>query len=495
MKKIKIIGFVIFFLAIFSSCEDILTERPKDFLSPENFPETEKDAIAATNAAYSRLFSGPRDLYVSFVPSDIAFQGFHNKRPLTWFVGLDPFNDDCNSLWDGAYEGISRCNTVIDLVPDVDMKEALRDRLVGEAKFLRAWYYFRLVQLYGGVPIVDWRLSSPEELDGITRSSVEQVYTLIEKDLTEAIPVLPDMYPGDDLGRATKWAAVGLLGKVHLAQEEWESANNRFKEIIASGLFGLYADYNKNFGVENEHKLFPDKDGKLVNENIWDVQFTYDERGHTITQQTGSRDVEIGGTVNHYGGYENMLPTEIFLTYFDNGDKRLEISYITQIGDNVLNSPRTPGAGPISGKYHNPGQQPPTPGNSPNNINVIRYADVLLMQAEAENELNGPANSYASINLVRERAGVAPLNGLSQDEMRQAIRKERACELSFEGHRRLDLLRWGIFVETIRNSPSKFLKVPASAIKDFHNLLPIPNNEIEASNRSIEQNPGYVVGE
>mgnify|MGYP006300535025 CR=1 FL=1 len=481
MKNIFHLSIILTFLLIFSSCEDILTENPKDFLTPESFPKTEKDAIAATNAAYSRLYSGPRDLYACFVPSDITFQGYHNKRPLTWFTGLDPLNGDSNSLWKGHFEGISRCNTVIDLVPKVEMNESTRARLVGEAKYLRAWYYFKMVQLYGGVPIVDGVLSGPDELEGITRATVEQVYTLIEQDLNDAIDVLPDAYSSDELGRATKWAAIGLLGMVHLTQEEWGPANDLFKQIIASGQFGLYADYNKNFGVENEHKLFPDKDGNLVNENIWDVQFTYDERGHTVTQQSGSRDVEVGGTVNHYGGYENMLPTEVFETYFEEGDTRKEISYIKQIGDNVLESPRTPGAGPISGKYHNPGQQSPTPGNSPNNINFIRYANVLLMQAEAENELNGPGNAYTSINLVRERAGVSLLSGLSQDEMRQAIRKERALELSFEGFRRLDLLRWGIFVETIRNSTSQFMQDQAAAIQDHHNLLPVPNNEVEAS--------------
>jgi hypothetical protein len=215
-----------------------------------------------------------------------------------------------------------------------------------------------------------------------------------------------------------------------------------------------------------------------------------------MTQQTGSRDKRLGGTVNHYGGYENMMPTENFPSYFETGDTRLAISYVTEVDGFVLKSPNTAGAGPISGKWHNPGQTLPTTGNSPNNANFLRYADVLLMQAEAENELSGPtAAVYTSINLVRERAGVTALTGLSQEEMRQAIRKERACELSFEGHRRLDLLRWGIFVETIRNSTSPFLAIPAANIQDFHIFLPVPNNEVEASNGTIVQNPGYVTGQ
>ena len=113
------------------------------------------------------------------------------------------------------------------------------------------------------------------------------------------------------------------------------------------------------------------------------------------------------------------------------------------------------------------------------------------MRAEAENELNGPANAYSFINLVRERAGIPALSGLSNEAFRTSIRKERATELSFEGHRRYDLLRWGIFVETIKNSTSPFLKEPGAAIQDYHKLLPVPYNEISASNGSIVQNPGY----
>ena len=493
MKNIIHISLMLVLLIVVSSCEDILTEKPKSFLTPGVFPTTEQDAIAATNAAYSRIYAGARDLYVAFVPSDITFQGYHNKRPLTWFTGLDAFNGDSNSIWQTAYEGISRCNTVIDLVPDVDMNTTIRDRLVGEAKFCRAWYYFRMVQLYGGLPIIDGVLTGPDELEGIARASVADVYALVKQDCLDAIAVLPDSYSSSEMGRATKWAAVGLLAKVHLTLQEWGDANTRCNEIIASGQFGLYADYNNNFGEEKEHQMFPDKDGTLVMENIWDVQFARDEKGHTVTQQSGSRDVEVGGNVNHYGGFENMLPTEVFETYFEPGDTRMAISYIKQIGTNVLESTRTPGAGPISGKYHNPTQAPPTQFNSGNNINFLRYADILLMQAEAENEMSGPtAAAYTSVNLVRERAGITPLSGLTQDGLRQAIRKERACELSFEGHRRLDLLRWGIFVETIRNSTSQFMTQQAAAIQDFHILLPVPNNEVEASNGSIAQNPGYV---
>ena len=492
MKKIyKIYLFIFVFSFSASSCEDILTEEPASFLTPGTFPANEKDAMAALTAAYSRLQSSIITFYYSFTPSDIAFQGYHNKRPSSYFVNLTSLDGDANSMWREAYEGILRANTVIDLVPEVDMDEVTRDGIVGEAKFLRAFYYFELVQIYGGVPILAELTNGPEELEGITKSSEGEVYDFIKKDLQEAIPVLPDSYSSDQLGRATWGAATSLLGKVHLTLQEWSDANTKFQEVIGSGLYGLAADYNSLWGIQNEHTLQPDKNGQLVNENVFDIQWRQDERNGAVTTWVGSRDLEIVGAARGFGGgWENMLPLPEYGEMFEAGDLRKAVSYVTEIEGNVLESPRTPGAGPITGKYIDYAEAPKGNNNSQNTY-VIRYADILLMRAEAENELNGPDNAYEFINLVRERAGLDGLSGLNQESFRMAIRKERATELGFEGHRKYDLLRWGIFVETIKNATSEFLEIPSQNIKDYHVLMPIPNREVEISNGSITQNPGY----
>ena len=428
---------------------------------------------------------------IVFTPSDIAFQGFHNQRPSSYFANLNSLDGDANGMWRDNYEGILRANTVISLVPDVDMDPDARDAIVGEAKFLRAYYYFELVRIYGGVPILDKLNSGPEELEGTTRNSVEEVYAFIKKDLEEAIPELPDSYSSDQKGRATWGAATALLAKVHLTLQEWPEATARLEEVIASGLYGLVADYNSLFGTQNEHVLHPDKNGQLVEENIFDIQWRQDERGSKVTTFVGSRDVEIIGAVNAPGGgWENMLPLPEYAEMFEPGDLRKAISYVTELDGNILVSPRTPGAGPITGKYIDYAE-PPENNNNSQNTYVLRYADVLLMRAEAENEINGPTNAYQFINLVRERAGIDGLSGLDQESFRLAIRKERATELGFEGHRKYDLLRWGIFVQTIRNSTSPFLEIPSQSIQDFHVLMPIPNREVEISNGSIKQNPGY----
>lgn len=492
MKKInKIHVLLLVFCFIGISCEDILTEEPKSYLTPGTFPSNQKDAEAALMATYSRLQSTIITFYYSFTPSDIAFQGFHNKRPSSYFANLNSLDGDANGMWREAYEGILRANTVISLVPGVEMDPTTRDAIVGEAKFLRAFYYFELVQIYGGVPILDELISDPAELEGITRNTVSEVYGLIKNDLEEARLVLPDSYPVDQIGRVTWGAATSLLGKVHLTLQEWPEANTKFQEVIQSGLYGLKADYNKLFGIQNENVKHPDKDGQLVDENIFSIQWRQDERNGFVTTWVGSRDVEIIGAVNAPGGgWENMLPLPEYGDMFEPGDLRKAISYVTELDGNVLVSPRTPGAGPITGKYIDYAETPKGNNTSQNTI-VIRYADVLLMRAEAENEINGPANAYAFINLVRERAGLAGLSGLDQEGFRLAIRKERATELGFEGGRKYDLLRWGIFVETIRNSTSPFLEIPSQSIQDFHVLMPIPDREVEISNGSITQNPGY----
>jgi len=493
----KISKIILLVIVVFCSCsEDILTEDPKSFLTPESFPNNEKDAIAATNASYSRLHSNARDLYYGFVGTDEAFQGFHNQRAITWFINLNEFDEDAASFWQTDYQGIARCNAVIDLVPQVDMQEVLKQRLIAEAKFLRGYYYFNLVRKYGGVPIIDGILSGPDELIGVTRNTEEEVYQLIKQDFKAAAQSLPDTYGQGELGRATKWAAIGLLSKVHMTLKEFDLANELLDQIINSNQFGLFADYNKNFGEVNEHQMFPDINGTLVNEIIWDVQFVKDERGGTITQQTGSRDPQVGGVNALWGGFENMLPTPELRAMFESGDLRLDISYVEEVQLNgqteVLESNRTPDGGPISGKYHNPENgESPIRNNSGNNIIILRYADVLLLKAEALNELGSTELAHQYINLVRERAGISNLENLNQESMRQAIIKERATELSFEGHRRYDLIRWGIYIETMRNTTSAFLQSPRENIQDFHVRLPVPQNEIGVSNRSIVQNPGY----
>ena len=491
MKNIQ--NYLLLSTAIFFSCEDILTEEPVIFLSETNFYKTEKDAVAATNATYSELFSSYVQYYYPTVATDIAFQGLHNQRPLAYFLNFNSNDGDAGAVWQVNYQGISKANAAIARIPGIQMDEALKKRLVTESKFNRAVYYFDLVRTYGGVPLLVDELEGTDELEGITRNTPEEVYAQIIKDLEEAILVLPESYDNDNLGRATRWAAHGLLARVHLTLKDWSSSLSNLNPIISSEQYGLVAEYDKLFDETAEFALFPDQSGQLVNENVFDIQFKQNDRGQLIQSWVGSRDLEVGGVTNIGGGWENFMPTQDFLAMFTPEDNRLPVSYVTALGDNVLESPRTPGAGPITGKWLNRGGNPPLNNNSGQNLYFIRYADVLLMKAEAENELNNGPNdaAYQAINQVRSRAGVPPLSGLNYNSFTEAIRKERALELSFEGHRKYDLLRWGIYVETIRNTTDPALAIPRNNIQDHHVLMPIPQREIDVTNGSLTQNPGY----
>ena len=490
MKLFKIIIMILTVSITVVSCEDIITEQPIDFLVPGSFPQNENDAIAATTAAYTRLHSSIISYYYGFTPSDIAFQGQHNQRPVSWFTDLNPTNGDATVLWQRNYQGVALANSVIQLLPDVDMDEDIKQRLIAEAKFLRAFYYFELVRAYGGVPILT-TVAQPSDLVGVTRDSLDDVYALIKQDLTDAANVLPLSYAAADGGRATKGAANALLARVHLTRQEWTDASTRSQEVISSGLYGLVADYNLLWSQNAEYVLLPGLDGGSVNEIVFDIQFQQDERNDFKQSWVGSRDTGIGGVSQVGGGWENMLPTTDYLDMFEDGDLRKDISYVTQLDGNVLESPRTPGAGPITGKYLNADGDAPKGNNGSQNTYIIRYSDVLLMRAEAENELNGPTNAYAFINDVRRRAGIPPLAGLDQSTFRTALRKERATELGFEGIRKYDLLRWGVFVEAIQNANDTHMATPAANIQPHHVLLPVPAREIEISEQTIIQNPGY----
>ncbi|MBK0383064.1 RagB/SusD family nutrient uptake outer membrane protein [Pedobacter sp. SD-b] len=492
MKKIfKVYCLLALMSVCISSCKDILTEKPTSFLTPGSFPGNQKDALAAVNAAYSRIFSSTISFYYGCVTTDEAFQGYHNKRPSVYFANLSALDGDATVMWQNSYEGIARANTVIDYVPKINMDLTLRNRIVAEAKFLRAYYYFDLVRIYGGVPVLDKSISGPDAIVGIKRNTVTEVYDLIKKDLNEAIKDLPIVYPAVDAGRVTAGAARSLLVRVYMTMGDWNNANETAKLVIGSSNYGLVKNYNSLWDQNADNQLFPDKNGALVNEVIFARQYQQDLVGSQIGTWTGSRDVEIKGGASAFGGgFENMLLLPGLKSMFEPGDLRLGISYVENLDGNQLVSPNTPGAGPITGKFLN------RPGvtkynNSSQNVPIIRYSDVLLMRAEAENELNGPDGAYQFINLVRERAGIPPLSGLDKNGLRLAIRKERATELSLEGIRKFDLLRWGIFVSTIKNSTSTFLSIPRASIKDFNVLMPVPQREIDISKGSITQNPGY----
>ncbi|RRB03687.1 RagB/SusD family nutrient uptake outer membrane protein [Larkinella rosea] len=462
------------------SCEQILEETPKSFFEEGNAFQTGKDATSAINGVYNRL----RSVYNMswFHLSDVSGEELEANPVLAEArdIDLNRYTSG-TTIFDGFYTNsyilIDRANRVIANVPAIAMDAKLRDQIVGEARFLRALVYFNLVRTFGDVPLVT---SPTTDVTNVQRprDETEKVYQQVIQDLKEAEAVLPAKYTVvAEIGRATSGAAKAMLAKVYLTRKDWTNAAAKAKEVIDSKAYSLVPNYKDIFPPEK-------KNGP---EHIFSVQFS------CVLNTYGSPMAEAFAMVFTYpvqqaGGFLYVTPYHI-KTYLP-GDARQEINVVTEKKNIATGAIIKPGAdqGPANDKYWD--SAPCGRSQARNNFMVIRYADVLLMYAEALNELNGPGtDAYAAINQIRARArnGVATaepqdLKGLTQAQFRDAVLQERSWELCFEGHRRWDLLRTGKFLETLQKAG-----IP---VAEKNLLYPIPQNEIDV-NPALKQNPGY----
>ena len=468
---------LIFLLALsLSACSELLEEVPQDTLVSSIFFRTSSDALAGINAVYARLNKNMYNrifyLYTdSFSDDGTAGPGVNNAfiRAIDNFTHV-PVNDRIELAWQEHYDGINRANEVIAKVPPIQMDTQLRDRIVGEAKFIRALLYFNLVRLFGSIPLVLDPTASAAGLD-VGQASTDAVYTQIIKDLTEAEVILPLSYTGGDVGRAPKGAATGLLAKVYLTQKKWDLAAQKCRAVMDSKTYELWDDYAKLFQVGTENQK----------EAIFSIQFARGmSNGNTMMWLSMPRTVIPGLT-----GSEADIPTPELVNTYETGDYRKTVT--------IRNSLEVGGKNYTFNncffKYYDPAAFSSS-SDSGINFPVLRYADILLMYAEALNELNGPtADAYQAINQVRQRArnkqtGVLlDLTSLTKDSFRTAVFKERRVELAFECHRWFDLVRSGTMVAVMKAHGK-------TNVKDFHVLLPIPQREID-TNKNLKQNPGY----
>jgi hypothetical protein len=382
------------------SC-DIETE-PLGLLTTESFFKTPDQAIQATNATYSLLRDGQVHVFAWLGMTDIASDdatkgstpgdaGFLlDMDNLTFNAGNQSFVD----AWPGYYKGIFRANVAIQGISGSDIDAALKDRLIGENKFLRAYYYFFLVRAWGGVPLITAPLLPGEFMQ--PRSTREQVYTQIEQDLTEAIAALPDAYPAADLGRATKGAAQAMLAEVHLFQGEFDAAFEQAQTVISSGRYSLFPDYETLFTRAGENS----------SESVFEVQAVALETGGAGSQYGEVQGVR--GTPNIGWGFNTPAP-ELEDSY-EPGDPRLQatILYPWELlpdasGRVVYQNPSM-----LNNRYNQKVfLSPETPrgsGNGGVNIRRIRYAHVLLNGAEAAARSSRPTQALAWLEQVRARA-------------------------------------------------------------------------------------------
>ena len=478
---------VIFILLIMSCSKDFLEQKPLGQLTSENFFVTEDHAIQATNAVYNML----RDFrihvfaYIALtdIISDDADKGSTPSDGAPILVA-DELMLDAGSLviddtWQGYYRGIKRANLVISEVTNVDMNAVLRDRLIAEAKFLRAYFYFKMVRWWGGLPLVTEPLDRGDVK--IPRSSADEVYQVIIQDLLDAIEKLPSksQYASSDLGRATKGAAQGLLAKVYLTRKEYDKAAEMALAVINSGQYSLAPNYARMFLKEGENGP----------ESVFEVQATSNLSGgwSQFNQVQGIRPSK---------GWGFNRPSDDLVKSYELADPRREAT-ILYVGEVVPDGTYIVADNPemFNERYNQKAWLPDSERGlgqeGGGNIRILRYADVLLMAAEALNEIGRPSEALDYLNMVRDRArGTLPaqilprVTTMVQSELRLRIWHERRVELAMEQHRWFDLLRTGRATEVMQKAGKNF-------VTNKHELLPIPQSEIDLSGGTVVQNPGY----
>lgn len=484
--------FKLFLLTVFLwSCDaGILDSTPQNSINSENFFNSTGDAIAALNGAYQTL-QWPNNYNFRLWTLDIVAgnaevgagggeDGLETKQ-MALFI-IQPDNPGVEDLWRGIWPAVAKANLVIDRVGSMEnIDDSLRNRILAEAKFIRALVYFNGVRLFGGLPLIT-SAASDELLVG--RSSIEETYQQIISDLTEAANVLPVRYSGgtnNEIGRATRGAALGILAKVYLRSGDYENAESTALEVTTMG-YALNNEYWQNFEPFNEND----------SESIFEIQYSsgagYDpfdkkHQGGWAPEFTNPR----GSGISPSGGFGWGHVTQEFVDAFESGDDRLETT-VWQPGDTYQSYTYDPS---FSSTGYNikkwvRGSASTRGIDSDLNMPVLRYSDLLLVLAESINEQGRPQDAEGYLNQVRNRAGLASVSGLSQEQLRNRIISERRVELAFEGKWWFDITRSGAaFAQQYFSDLGVTNFDP-----DKHMLLPIPQTDIDL-NPNIEQNPNY----
>ena len=496
---IKVIFNLIIIAVLSVGCKKSFLDVPPQAQQPtQQFWQSQADATAAVNAIYANLRSWNETAFsavaVESVASDDAAKG-STSSDATFLNNFDLFtitsSDEGGQLggfWSAQYQEINLCNQVLDNIPGISMDASLKARYILEAKFVRAFSYFRLVRAFGDVPL---RLHVPADATeyNIPRSTKAQVYAAIEQDLTDATTGLPSLYNGADVGRATKGAALALHAMVALYEKKWTDVVTYTNLIMTSNTYSLFSNYEQMYRIPNEN----------CSESIFEIQCA-ETPNNTGAETSQYSQIQMPRGVA-WGGWGFNVPTQSLANEFEAGDARKNATIIfegvaTSEGD-VVPAPAT---NPMynyksyvpstyySSALANPGCQ--------QNVRAIRYASVLLWNAEANNELGNTAAALASLEKVRARARAfsiangAPTSVLPQitstdaATVRTAIQHERRVELGMDyfESRYFDLVRWGLAATKLGSLGWKANK---------NEVWPIPQSEIDLSTNLLTQNPGY----
>jgi hypothetical protein len=506
MKRIIYTLLIVLSVAV-CACNDNLDLVPVGSLTDSNFPATDGDGITLVNAIYQPNISTSLGYMIDLTTElEANAENTNSGGFLLGVMQWDPTNSYISGLWTGLYNGITRANDVIDKVgASESISPDLKRRLVGEARFLRAYYYFYAVQCWGEVPLV---LHNTEG-SNTTRAAVDDVYGQIIQDLKDASTALPRVseYAEADRGRATQGAALALLAKVYLVWGQTSETSGvavqkeRYRESVN------YANQVTGYTLEENFLDNWAKTNRNGKESIFSAQYI---QGQAAASDGGNHLVHC----SFYGGFSNSRLPHVYSTSdkwyhdFDDRDQRKRGTYVKELLD--------PSTGEVFvfdrvryRKYIDTADVVSSANTRDINRTVIRYAEVLLLKAEALNELNGApdAEAYEAINQVRRRAfrqfpvtspspepGVDLPAGLDYAGFRQRIQQERVFELTYEQNRWTDLVRWRSFVGTLRNAvkqghlSDEYHKQDA---KLKHYRFPIPKAQRDINPDGLWQNWGY----
>ncbi len=477
MKTSKKYVAVLATLIMGTSCGRFLELSPQTARNTLDFFNSHADFNTALAANYAALkLAGTYNsslIWMGEVASDNTDYGKQRQSQLVFqFQFIDLAYTSLNSIiyaaWRDHYIGISRANTILDRLPKVEMAQQMRDQYEGEAKFLRALFYFNLVRLFGEVPLVTKEITSPDEGDRFPQSSESAIYAQVIGDLTDAAKKLPDSYTSSNVGRATAGAAKSLLGKVYVTQKQWSLAGQTLKEVIDAGQYRLLSSYAAVF----------DYNTPINDEVIFNVQYKSGNTGQgSDFWQDFAPDLVTTPVLGPNGGSGKgiNMPTADMENAYEAGDSRKDFS----MQNHYLNAAEQR----IDVRYVTKFKQyGALPGDSDVDFPVLRYADVLLMYAESLIEQGRVAEGLQYANEVRFRADLNGVTTADQGEARQLVAQERRVELAFESHRWFDLVRTGTYLETMVSK--------GYDAQPFHVHYLIPQRELDL-NPLLIQNDGY----
>lgn len=517
----------IFLLAIFllaPSCS--ILDKDPDFVTPGNFYNTEEELNKALNGIYNRLIDTwgrmySKGLFTYFAISDESYYKNVSVNSLK-VMQMDAADLDIGRFWEVLYEGVNRANLLLKNVEGKDLDTPAKRAIKGEALFLRGYYYFLLTSYFGEVPL---KLSPTESANDkyLPKSSLADIYTQIEKDMKEAEDLVFETGHFGYNERITKTGVQAILARVYLKmageplkdETRYEDALEYADKVIDSNLHSLNTDYTQIF-------INHSKDINDLNECIWEVGMYGNKIGNI--DQAGMVGIENGilcpSEELGYSGGAIQIQAKLYEAYEEEDLRRdwniapyyyLMNATTQNVEKRVFTNSEIYNRNP--GKWrreYETGEKARSYNST--NFPVIRYSDVLLMKAEAVNAFNqGPTSeAYEAVNRVRRRAYGKPVDvadascdlpaGLGKVEFLEAVQDERFREFCFEGIRKLDLIRWGIYVETMNNlsnqinstAPTNF-KYAGSAGKNTtarNVVFPIPNTEISV-NKLMTQNTGW----